>query len=193
MAPNRPPTIWSGSISQLGQKARSPARPGRVNAGERTSRTRPRLLAAQRRLRWCFRSSGCDRERDPGRVAFRPVLHGNIFVCFQIQVALMLLANWEKKPDLRPDTDGASLEVAELCARAGVASELLKEIAGEPHMHIFAYELRCAPIDMKVDAVLVLQVRVDEIVGQAPRDGKFVSGLGIEIGVAGAGIHGHKT
>ena len=82
---------------------------------------------------------------------------------------------------------------AELRAGAAVTCELLKEISGKSDLHILAHELRCAPVDMKVDAVLVLQVRVDEVVRQAPDDGKFVSGLWIEIGVADTAVQRHKT
>jgi hypothetical protein len=94
-------------------------------------------------------------------------------------------ANREEEPDLWANAGHTSLKIAELCAGAAVAGELLKEIAGKPDLDILAHELRCGPVDMKVDAVLVLQVWVDEVVRQASDDGKLMSGLWIEIGVAG--------
>src|ERR1700716_656381 len=85
------------------------------------------------------------------------------------------------------------LKSPSLAPEPAVAGELLKEIAGKPDLHILADELRCAPVDMEVDAVLVLQVRIGEAVRQASDDGKFAPGLWIEIGVADAAIHCHKT
>src|SRR3981189_1721490 len=76
---------------------------------------------------------------------------------------------------------------------AAVAGELLKEIAGNTDLDILTHELRCGPVDVKVDAVLVLQVRVDEVVRQASDDGKLMPGLRIEIGVAGTAVHRHPT
>ena len=45
-----------------------------------------------------------------------------------------------------------------------------------------------APIEVHVDAVLILRRWIEEIVGEAENAGKFVTGLRIEIGVAGAGV-----
>jgi hypothetical protein len=145
------------------------------------------LLMDQWPFRWCLRRGGRDRQCNPHCVAFRSVLGGKILVGFQIQVALMRVADREQETDLWADAGHTSLKIAELCAGAAVAGELLKEIAGKPDMHVLAHELRCGPVDMKV------QVRVDEVVRQASDDGKFVSRFWIEIGVAGARIHGDKT
>ena len=49
-------------------------------------------------------------------------------------------------------------------------------------------ELRCAPIEMHVDAVLILGRLVGEIVGEAEHAGELVSGLRIEIGIAAASV-----
>ena len=68
-----------------------------------------------------------------------------------------------------------TFEIAELCAGAAIPGELLKEISGN------AQELRCSPVDMEVDAILVLQVVVDEVVRQASDGRKFMSGFGIEM------------
>ena len=76
----------------------------------------------------------------------------------------MLLANREEETDLWANAGHAAFEIAKLCAGAAVAGELLKEIAGNPDLDILAHELRCGPVDMEIDAVLVLQVRVDEVV-----------------------------
>jgi hypothetical protein len=44
------------------------------------------------------------------------------------------------------------------------------------------------PVEVQVDAVLILRRIVDEIVGEAEHAGEFVAGLRIEIGVAAAGV-----
>ena len=90
----------------------------------------------------------------------------------------MLLPKREQKSDLRTNTGHTTFEIAELCAGAAIPGELLKEISGNADLDILAHELRCGPVDMEVDAVLVLQVVVDEVVRQASDDRKFMS-LGI--------------
>src|SRR5580704_2406579 len=49
-------------------------------------------------------------------------------------------------------------------------------------------ELRRAPVQMEVDAVLVVGIWIDIVVGEASNRRKLVSGLGVEVGVAGAAI-----
>ena len=41
---------------------------------------------------------------------------------------------------------------------------------------------------MHVDAVLILRIGVFEIAGKAKNGGEFMPGLGIEVGVSGAGV-----
>ena len=105
----------------------------------------------------------------------------------------MLLTDREEETDLWANAGHTTLEIAELRAGAAVAGELLKEIAGKPDLDVLAHELRGCPVDVKVDAVLVLQGVVHEVVGQAADDGKFMSSLRIEIGVSGTSIERHPT
>jgi hypothetical protein len=60
-------------------------------------------------------------------------------------------------------------------------------------VHVLADELRSPPIEVEIDAVLVLQVRVDRAVGQSADDREFVAGLRIEIGVARADVDRRKA
>jgi hypothetical protein len=98
-----------------------------------------------RTLRWRLWSSGRDRKCNPRGVAFRLVLRGKVLVRFQIEVALMRFAHREEEPDLWTNAGHTSLKIAELCAGAAVAGELLKEIAGNPDLHILAHELAMPP------------------------------------------------
>ena len=46
---------------------------------------------------------------------------------------------------------------------------------------------------MKVDAVLILEVRIDKVVRQAGHDGKFISGFRVEIRISSSAIDRHET
>ena len=69
-----------------------------------------------------------------------------------------------------------------------IARELVIDIADRADLKACGQELRGSPIEMAIDAVLVLSARIDEIVGRADYDGNLMSSLLIEIGVAGAGV-----
>ena len=92
------------------------------------------------------------------------------------------------KPICGPMPTACAAEAAELGAGAAVVGDLLEEIAGDAEMDGLADEVRGGPVDMEVDAVLVLQCAVHEIVGEAADHGEFVAGLRVEIGIAGADI-----
>jgi hypothetical protein len=80
------------------------------------------------------------------------------------------------------------LEAAYPVAGAAVATDLLVHVAHESDLKLLGQELRRAPIEVHVDAVLVLGRLIGEIVGEAEHAGEFVPGLRIEIGVAAAGV-----
>ena len=48
------------------------------------------------------------------------------------------------------------------------------------HLDLLGQELRRTPIEMPIDAVLIIRVRIDEIVGKPGHQGKLMSRLGIE-------------
>src|SRR6185503_8119050 len=80
------------------------------------------------------------------------------------------------------------LEAANTVAWTAVATELLVDIAYEANHDLLRQELRCTPVEMHVDAVLILRRSILGIVGEAEHTGEFVAGLRIEIGVAAAGV-----
>jgi hypothetical protein len=71
-------------------------------------------------------------------------------------------------------------------AGAAVAGNLVEEVADEPRQKLFRQELRSAPIEMKIDTVLVLKGLVDKVIGEIRSGGKLAPGLWVEIGVAAA-------
>src|SRR4029453_393014 len=79
-------------------------------------------------------------------------------------------------------------EAANTIAGAAVAADLLVDIAHEANHDLLRQELRCTPVEVHVDAVLILRRSVLEIVGEGEHTGEFMAGLGIEIGVAAAGV-----
>src|SRR5262245_49978209 len=133
------------------------------------------------------------REGHPDGETIRPVLRRKVPVALEIDIALISFGRREHEPDLRSKTKHASFEVAKPCTSAAVASDLLEVIADQSDVEILAHELRCAPIDMEVDAVLILEVRIDEIVRQAGHDGKFISGFCVEIRISSSAIDRHET
>ena len=73
-------------------------------------------------------------------------------------------------------------------AEAAVAGDLLEKVADSADVELLRQEVRRARVEMEVEAVLVVGMRVLEIVGHPDdrRELKFVRG--IEIGVADAAV-----
>jgi hypothetical protein len=65
---------------------------------------------------------------------------------------------------------------------------LIIEVADRTDVQALRQELRKSPVEVHVDAILIVRVWVDEIVGEAKDRREFVTGLRIEIGVAATGI-----
>ena len=108
-------------------------------------------------------------------------------VCLQVDIGLQRpRRNDEAK--LRPHADDAGLESAEVIAGAAVGRDLFVEIADGADLYLFGQELRRAPIQMPVDAVLVAGAGVDQVIGKAAHRREFVAGLRIKIRVASAEI-----
>src|SRR5262249_45988971 len=146
---------------QMRQKVLAKAAPS-THDPKRTSQS----IFSHERLRGSgLRRRGGDRERDPCGPAFRPVLDGKIPVSLQVEIALIAFGYRDDETDLRTDSNGAGLEWPQLRPRPAIARELLKEITDQSNMDVLAYELRCAPVEVEVDAVLVLQIGVHKAVG----------------------------
>src|SRR5439155_233579 len=90
--------------------------------------------------------------------------------------------------DSGSDANHLRLEAAHAVAGAAIAPDLFVDIADETDLELLGQELRRAPIEMHVDAVLILGRAVLEIVGEAEHAGEFMPGLRIKICVAAAGV-----
>ena len=100
----------------------------------------------------------------------------------------MHVADRKQEPDLGADAKHLRLEAANTVAGAAVAADLLIDIAHEANHDLLRQELRCTPVEVQVDAALILRRSIFEIVGDAEHPRKFVAGLRIEIGVTAAGV-----
>src|SRR5262249_34035030 len=134
-----------------------------------------------------------NRQGDPGGPSFRPVFRRKILVGLHVEIALIAFRDRKDETHLRTDAEDAALEGAERRAWAAVAGELLKVIAGRADEKVLADELRRAPIEMKIYAVLILQIAIHQTVGHATNDREFMPGLRIEIGVAYTSVEGRET
>ena len=92
----------------------------------------------------------------------------DIPVAAQVQIAFVSLPGRKEEADLRADADRGALVVAELRAEAAVAGDLLIDIAGQPEVNALADELRRRPVEIEVDAILVLQRRIGAAEAHAP-------------------------
>src|SRR5579872_1354958 len=154
---------------------------------EQPGQTLLRIHRLDRRWRWC---GGGDVESYPGIPAGGPVFASEFPIRLEIEISLQLVAERKDVADLRADADDLRLEATDAIAGSAVAADLLVDIADEADLPLLGEKLRSTPVEVHVDAILVLRRRVDEIVGEAERAGKFMSGLRIEIGVAAAHIDG---
>src|SRR5262249_45725525 len=109
-------------------------------------------------------------------------------VGLQVDISLHLVSDREEVADLRPDADHPRLEAADTIARAAVAADLLIEVAHEADLPLLAQELRHAPVEVHVDAILVLSGGVYEVVGESKDRRSFMSGRLVEIGIAAASV-----
>src|SRR5580704_4882114 len=136
------------------------------------SRRRLSLLFAIGRLRRWRGRRGLLRKHEayPGRPSLWPVLRFEIGVCLEVEIGPHV-ADREKEADLRTKADRHPLEAAELGARTAVGCELLEIIAGNANKHVLADELRSRPIEMGVDAVLILQIGIGKAVGHPAHGG----------------------
>lgn len=76
---------------------------------------------------------------------------------------------------------------------AKVTGDLLIGIAHQANEELLGQKLGCAPIQMEVDAVLILRILILEIVGEAGDSRKFTTGLRIEVGIAATAVDGSVT
>src|SRR5215469_544192 len=128
-----------------------------------------------------------NRERDVPRPSLQPVAGVELVIASEIEVAFAV-RDWKEKPDLRPDSGNARFEFAEPGARAAVGCELIVDIADGAKVEFVGEIRRNRPIQVRVDAALVLGIRIDEVVGEPGDRGPFKSNLLVQIGVARARV-----
>jgi hypothetical protein len=87
------------------------------------------------------------------------------------------------------DAQYLRLKAAHPVAGPAVASDFFVDITNNAHLYLLGQELRRAPIQVQVDAILILRRLIYEIVGKAHNRREFVPGLRIEIRIAPAGIN----
>src|SRR5262249_59277135 len=110
------------------------------------------------------------------------------FSAWSVDVALHVLVPLEDVADLRPAPDDARLEAANPVARAAVAAELLVDISDGTDLPLLGQELRRPPIEVHVDAILIVGMVIQKVVGEAERAREFIAGLRVEVGVGAADI-----
>lgn len=119
--------------------------------------------------RWRHGAGGChwrDRERQPRIPSRRPIGRIEFAIPFQVQISLHV-SHREQISDLRADTDNARPKSTQGRVLAKIVGDLLVRISDKADENLFREKLRSTPIDVKIDAVLVLRVLVLEIVGKA--------------------------
>src|SRR5271154_1276206 len=116
-----------------------------------------------------------------------PVVVVELLIALEVQICLFI-SEWEDVPDLRADADDARHEGTDMVAAAAVAGQLVVHIAYRSDQQLLGKELRCAPIEMKIDAVLIVGIRINVVVGEASDCGELVSILRVEIGVTGTAV-----
>src|SRR5262245_7955026 len=124
-------------------------------------------LGRGRRLAWQSWGNCNGKPRIP---AFRSVLRREFLEAFKVHVALPLSVDWKDVANLRSNTTDTCLKAAEAVAGASVTGNLLIPVTRQAELELLGQELRCSPVNVHVDAVLILGVRVLEIVGEAKRN-----------------------
>ena len=102
----------------------------------------------------------------------------------------MNLSERNDDSQLWANTDNARLKGADMVARATVRGDLLVEVTNRSEENLFGDELRSAPVQMPIDAVLVVGAGVNEVVGETSDGRKFVAEFRIKVAVAATEIGG---
>ena len=96
----------------------------------------------------------------------RSVLSVKLAVTLDIDVGLHR-AEWNDVTELWPNPNYPGLEATHPVARAAVASDLIVEIADHANLKLLRHELRPAPVEVHIYAVLILGIWIDGVVGKA--------------------------
>ena len=84
--------------------------------------------------------------------------------------------------------EDARFESVEERCRANIVSDLLVGISDHADEELLGQKVRRTPVEMEVDATLILCGRILEIVGEAGDAGKFDTRRRVEVGISGAAV-----
>src|SRR3954466_5047338 len=129
------------------------------------------------------------RESEPGIPARRAVVGIEFAIPLQAEEGL-IFSDRKNISDLRAKTEHARPEGAKNRVLAGVVSDLLIGVAYEPNKQLLRHKVRHAPVEMEIDAALIVGIRIYKVVGEAANAGEFIAGRRIKVGVTAAGIDG---
>src|SRR5262249_603760 len=93
------------------------------------------------------------------------------------------VANRKDVADLRADAGDARTEAVKTCGHAEVVGHLLKVVSNQAKLELLLEEMRRTPVEVKIDAVLILGVGVLAVGGCATNPREFVGGLEMEVSV----------
>jgi hypothetical protein len=117
------------------------------------------------RGRW-RRCRGRDGKCQPCVPAGGPIRTAKFCVGLEIDVTLKALAERDDVAKLRSDAEHLRLEASDAVAGAAVAADFLLRVAYQANLNLLGQELRRAPIEVQVDATLILCCGIDEIIGK---------------------------
>lgn len=123
-----------------------------------------------------------DREGEPRVPAGRSVLGGEFAISFQPEKRVVI-ADLEDVSQLRTYAEDARAESAKCRGLAEVVGELLVGVTDEADKELLRQETRDAPIEVEINAALILGVRILEIVGEATDAGKLGTRCRVQIGM----------
>src|ERR1700716_4256362 len=133
-----------------------------------------------------------DRERQPRIPTFRPVLGPELEIRLRTQEALHSV-QWKDISELRAGREDSRLKRTDPVSGSAISGDLVVGVTHEADKELLGQELRCTPVQVEVDAALILGGRILEIIGKA-RDGRKLMSCGwVEISIPAAGIDSSMT
>ena len=100
-----------------------------------------------------------DCECEPHVPAVRPIFAVEFPVAFEIEIALHI-ADRKQISDLRANANHARLEAPDTVAGTAVARQLIVKVTDGADKNLLRQILRSSPVDVKVDAVLIIRTRI---------------------------------
>src|SRR5262245_13065264 len=157
----------------------------------RSAQMRQRLLhvhPARGRRRWRRLGRGGSKlNREPRVPAMRPVLGVEFPIALDVDVGLQR-TQWDNVAKLRSDADDPRLKTSDPIACAAVTTDFIINVANQSNLKLLGQKLRRTPIEVHVDAALILGRGIDEIVSESEHSRNLVPSLRIEVGVTATGV-----